>query len=115
MGNTDIILDRIKQRKCPICLTETRPEWKDKYKPVLYKGVAVLVCREHYIPGDKIKKETQGGEDMDWNAIIQEVCKREGGKEQINVAQVSEVVSHYNKLILEKTSIDILEVMKKTK
>lgn len=52
---------------------------------------------------------------MDWNAILQEVTKREGGKEQVNVAQASEIISNYNKLIMEKTSIDILEVMKKAK
>ena len=52
---------------------------------------------------------------MDWNQIIQEVTKREGGKEQANIAMTSEIISNYNKLIMEKTSIDILEVMKKVK
>ena len=52
---------------------------------------------------------------MDWNAILQEVTKREGGAKQVNVADASEIISHYNKLIEEKTSIKILEVMKKVK
>ena len=49
------------------------------------------------------------------NQIISEVCKREGGKEQLNAVEVGEAISNYNKLVEEKTSIKVLEVMKRVK
>ncbi len=75
-----------------------------KYRPPLDTKAWKERCRQR----KELKK-------MEWNQIISEVCKREGGKEQLNAVEVGEAISNYNKLVEEKTSIKVLEVMKRVK
>lgn len=59
MGNTDIVLTRVKQRMCPVCKAEFRPEWKDKFKPVQYKnGQVLFICKGHKVD-EKIRSENR--------------------------------------------------------
>ena len=34
---------------CPVCKEEFRPEWKDKFKPVQYKGQVIFICEGHKV------------------------------------------------------------------
>ena len=52
MTKVDIVLKRMTQGLCPICCAEFRPEWKDKFKAVQYKGKTVYICKGHYVQGE---------------------------------------------------------------
>lgn len=48
---------------------------------------------------------------MNQNEVAVEVAKREGKKKQVNIAQIKEVIKHYNKIIKEKTGVDIARAL----
>ncbi len=52
---------------------------------------------------------------MNLNEVAVEVAKREGKKEQVNIAQIKEVIKHLASIVYEKTSIDLSALLKKVK
>ena len=50
---SDIILDRVKQKLCPVCGAEFKAEWKDRFKAVQYKEQAMPICKRHPAPAEK--------------------------------------------------------------
>jgi len=51
---------------------------------------------------------------MNQNEAAVEVAKLEGGKEEQSIAQIKETIKCYNSVILEKTGINIADVLSKT-
>jgi len=55
----------------------------------------------------------KGGERMDITIFAQEIAKLEGGKEQVNIAQIGQILRIVKDLLVEKTGVDIYEVIRK--
>ena len=49
---------------------------------------------------------------MKYVEFISEITKREGGKKNLSIAQVKEVVKHTRNVVKEKTGVDIYEIVK---
>ena len=52
---------------------------------------------------------------MNQNEVAVEVAKREKGKVNQPIAQIKETIKCYNAVILQKTGINIAEVLRKIK
>lgn len=52
---------------------------------------------------------------MRYSEFISEITKREGGKKNLSIAQVKEVVKHTRDIMLDETGIDIYHVVKSIK
>lgn len=50
---------------------------------------------------------------MDVTKFIQEIAKREGLKEEVNIAQISEIVRVAKDILFEKGGFDLYELIKK--
>ena len=50
---------------------------------------------------------------MDITIFAQEIAKLEGGKEQVNIAQIGQILRIVKDLLVEKTGVDIYEVIRK--
>lgn len=48
---------------------------------------------------------------MNQNEAAVEVAKREGKRKAVNIAQIKEVMKHYNNIIKEKTGVDIARAL----